>query len=255
MQILRDKAYDKEFSKKLIQAEPHFLNIFTECNNKFELGTGSYLFDGQSYEYCIEMYLKQKLLYDVSSKASKILEIGTYMGHSILIMLLANPKVKITCIDIDDTFSLPAIKYLRKEFPLSEIDFIKSDSLKTLPHLTDKFDFFHIDGAHLNDVIAKEFIYCLKLSKNKSFRMILDDIDSCLKVKKNINIAFPNSSFEMPNCNWRNCYVKIDFSSSKNSIQDQISKFEKLSTIDYLKEYPKNIIKKTRKFIKKLIKS
>ena len=50
------------------------------------------------------MFEKQKLLFDLSKKSKTILEIGVYMGHSLLIILLANPKAKITCIDIDDTF-------------------------------------------------------------------------------------------------------------------------------------------------------
>ena len=200
------------------------------------------------------MYPKQKLLYDVSKDATNILEIGTYMGHSILIMLLANPKAKITCIDINDRFSLPAVNYLKKEFPLSEINFIKNDSLNILKNLKDKFDFFHIDGAHLNDVIAKEFRYCIKLSKNDYFRMILDDIDSCLKVKNNIELAFLTSKFEIPTCNWRNCYIKIDFLNLGDDLNNQILKFEKLSTNDYLRAYPKNLFRKIRRSPKRLIK-
>jgi hypothetical protein len=258
MKSLKDKLsespFNNEFSVKLIAAEHHFLNIFKECQNRFEKGTGSYLFDGKIYEYCIDMYFKQKLLYEASSKASNILEVGTYMGHSILIMLLANPKAKITCIDIDDTFSFPAVNYLKKEFPLSEINFIKNNSLNILPNLKNKFDFFHIDGAHLNEVIAKEFRYCIKLSKNDYLHMILDDIDSCLNVKNNIKIAFPTSTFEIPNCNWRNCCIKIDFSNLGNDLNNQILKFEELSTKDYLRAYPKNLFKKIRRFPKRLIK-
>ena len=36
---------------------------------------------------------------------------------------------KITCIDIDDTYSGPAISYLQKEFHNSQIEFFKSDAL------------------------------------------------------------------------------------------------------------------------------
>tara|TARA_B110000003_G_C16520637_1_gene484885 strand:+ start:195 stop:983 length:789 start_codon:yes stop_codon:yes gene_type:complete len=252
---LTEAPYDNQFSLKLIEAEHHFSNIFKECQNTFEEGTGSYLFDGKIYEYCIDMYFKQKLLYETSSKASNILEVGTYMGHSILIMLLANPSACITCIDINDKYSAPAINYLKKKFPHSKINFIKGDSLNVLPSLTERFDFFHIDGAHLNHIIAKEFIHCTKLSKYKNFRMILDDIDSCLKVKKNIKLSFSNSIFEIPASNWKNCYIKIDFSSSANEHNTKISKFNKLSNIDYLKVLPSMFFKKIRRFPKKIIKS
>ncbi len=68
------------------------------------------------------------------------------MGHSILIMLLSNPNILITSIDIMDKYSLPAIKYLRDNFPKSRIDFINGDSLKILSNLIKKkrFDFFDI---------------------------------------------------------------------------------------------------------------
>ena len=252
---LNEEYYDNEFSRKLIDAEIHFSNIFLECQNKFEIGTGSYLFDGKNYEYCIDMYPKQKLLYETSSIATNILEVGTYMGHSILIMLLANPRAKITCIDIDDTYSLPAVNYLKKEFPFSNISFIKDNSLNMLPKLKNKFDFFHIDGAHLNHTIANEFIFCINLLKNHHFLMILDDIDSCLKVKKNIEQSFPNAIFEIPECNWSNCYIKLDLPNSPNDFKKQILKFKKLTIIDFLKSYPKLFFKKIRRFPKKLIRS
>jgi hypothetical protein len=259
MKNLRDQIsqtpYNNEFSSKLIAAEHHFLNIFKECQNTFEKGTGSYLFDGKIYEYCIDMYLKQKLLYEASSKANNILEVGTYMGHSILIMLLANPAASITCIDINDKYSVPAINYLKRKFPHSKINFIKGNSLNILPDLIEKFDFFHIDGAHLNHIIAKEFIHCIKLSKDENLRMILDDIDSCLKVKENIKLSFPNSIFEIPLSSWKNCYIKIDFSMSIHDKNRKISKFNKLSNIDYLKVFPSIFFKKIRRFPKKIIKS
>jgi len=252
---LNESIYNNEFSTKLIEAESHFENILYECKNEFENGTGSYLFDGKNYKYCIEMYPKQKLLYEKSSKATNILEIGTYMGHSILIMLLANPNAKITCIDIDDKYSLPSVNYLKKKFPYSEINFIKDDSLNILPKLNDKFDFFHIDGSHLNHIIVKEFNYCRKLSKDNKFKLILDDIDSCLKLKNNIELSFTNTNFHIPNCNWKNCYVEIDFSLDIGDLNRQVSKFNKLNLSDFLKEYPGILFKSIRRYPKKIIKN
>ena len=42
------------------------------------------------------------------------------MGHSLLIMLMSNPKVQITTIDIDDKYALPSINYLKKYFQNQE---------------------------------------------------------------------------------------------------------------------------------------
>ena len=248
---LSESNYNNEFSAKLIEAESHFKNIFYECKKEFESGTGSYLFDGKNYKYSIEMYSKQKLLYEKSSIATNILEIGTYMGHSVLIMLLANPNAKITCIDINDKYSLPSVNYLRKSFPHSKINFIKDDSLKILPRLNEKFDFFHIDGSHLNHIIVKEFNHCRKLSKDKNFKLILDDIDSCMNLKNNIELSFSNTKFHIPNCNWKNCYIEIVFPSDKNDLNIQISKFNKLNLSDFIKEYPGIFFKKIRRYPKK----
>ena len=60
------------------------------------------------------MFKKQKNLYELSKNATTVLEVGVYMGHSQLIMLLANPNLKIVSIDIDSTYSSPAIQVLKK---------------------------------------------------------------------------------------------------------------------------------------------
>jgi tRNA G46 methylase TrmB len=104
-----NKFYDLFQSK----GKRHFKNIFLVNKKKFHYGWGSYLFNGKKYLYDKSMYKKQKLLFDLSKKNNKILEIGVYMGHSILIMLLANPKVNITAIDVSDTYSKPSINYLK----------------------------------------------------------------------------------------------------------------------------------------------
>jgi len=122
--LIHSSEYNNEFSQKLLSFENYFTDIYKVCKNSFEIGCGSYLFDGQNYKYQIETYQKQKLLYEKSKNKENILEIGTYMGHSLLIILMANPVAKITSIDIDDKYSLPVIKYLQKEFPNSKINFL-----------------------------------------------------------------------------------------------------------------------------------
>ena len=183
---IKDKEYNNNFSYQLLESEKHFNNIYKECSYSFKKEIGSYLFDGKKYQYTIDFYPKQKLLFEKSKNKENILEIGVYMGHSLLIMLMANPYAKITCIDIDDTYSGPATRYLQKEFPNSKIKFIKSDSLKILKNLDDKFDFFHIDGVHKNKVITKEFNYCINLRKNNKIEFIFDDVNNCLPLINNI---------------------------------------------------------------------
>ena len=109
------------------------------------------------------MFEKQKLLFDLSKKSKSILEVGVYMGHSLLIILLANPRAKITCLDIDDKYSLPAVNYLKKNFKEADIRFIKGNSLKLLESIKEEFDLYHIDGAHSPHIIAKEVLLCICL--------------------------------------------------------------------------------------------
>ena len=68
---INEKEYNNEYSKNLLKFENHFYNIFGACKNSFQMGCGSYLFDGQNYKYQIETYQKQKILFE-KSKNKKI---------------------------------------------------------------------------------------------------------------------------------------------------------------------------------------
>lgn len=212
---IREKEFKNKFSIELLKIEKIFNNIYKKCNYKFIHGCGSYLFDGKNYKYSIDNYPKQKLLYEISKNKKKILEIGTYMGHSLLIMLMANPRLNITCIDIDDKYSKPATDYLKTEYPNSNIEFIKINSLDFLSANKNKYDFFHIDGNHKNKIITKEFNYCLDLRMNNNMEIILDDIDNCLVLKKNILSSFKITKSILPKCIGRNFYIKIKLSKNK----------------------------------------
>lgn len=201
--------YNTEFTHRLLLNSNIFYEIFEACGNKFWDGCGSYLIDGATYEYCGFMYPKQQLLYDSVKNSKTVLEVGTYMGHSLLIMLLSNPTLKITCIDIDDTYSLPAITVLNRHFN-NAIQFIHSDSLLALETLHDKFDFFHIDGEHNNNYVTNEFELIKNLSSNDHLRIIFDDQqglgDVQNKIFKNYNVI----TTIKPECTWNNVYFEIE---------------------------------------------
>ena len=250
-----EKDYNNEFSHKLIAAEKHFYKIHELCNG-FWKGCGSYLFNGEKYEYFIGMYPKQKILYEKAKQARSVLEFGTYMGHSCLIMLVANPNLNITCIDIDDKYSKTATDYLRKEFPNSNIEFIKGDSLKILPNIRKKYDLFHIDGDHENHIITKEFNFCKNLSANSNFQVIFDDVDSCMELKKNIFSTYKIINSFIPNCPWRNCYIQIQLEQEVLIDHKQQKEFKIKNFKSFLKELPFRFIyniKSTLFFIINLI--
>ena len=240
--LLKDK-YNNDFSRKLIEAEQIFNSIFKVCGNKMEYGCGSYLIGSQKYDYSIDMYDKQKILYERSKNVNSVLEIGTYMGHSILIMLLANPHLHITAIDIDDTYSPKAIQLLQSKFINAKIDFIHGNSLNILPKINKKFDFFHIDGAHGNTTITQEFTYCKKLSSSNDFKLIFDDVEVCNTLQKNIHSSYNVIEHNTPNCINKNKYMHIKINSDFKKNHKENRKFMMYMAISFLKEFPSRLFR------------
>lgn len=205
-----NKKFNTEFTNKLLNNWDIFNEIFKECNFNFIKGCGSYLFDGITYDYCDLMYNKQELLFNQVKTANNILEIGTYMGHSLFIMLLSNPNLKITCIDIDDKYTLPSIKLLNKYFN-NNITFIKKDSLEALNIINEKYDFFHIDGHHENNYIEKEFNKIIKLNSGEDniLRIVFDDQSCMTKLQNKIESEYKIINKILPECKWNNVYYEI----------------------------------------------
>ncbi|WP_075522878.1 O-methyltransferase [Candidatus Pelagibacter communis] len=231
------------FDNALPNIKKHFLEIFKVCDKKFVNGCGSYLFDGKTYEYLIDNYEKQKLLFDKSIDKQEVLEIGTYMGHSALIMLSANPKLNLTTIDIDDSFSRISIEYLKKVFPNSNIQFLHGDSISILKRLDKKFDFFHIDGSHKNKTITKEFNFCKKFVSSRDFQIVFDDDITCKTLISNIISSYNIVEKKSKGHGWvTNLYLKIDLPNNKLKLIFINIKFN-------LKNYVKYIISKINKII------
>ena len=241
--VIKNQKFDNEFSHRLLNFEYHFRNIFEVCSFSFEKNCGSYLFDGLSYEYQIETYEKQKLLYEKSKNKKNILEIGTYMGHSLLLILMANPSVKITCIDINDEYSLPAITYLRSKFPMSQISFLKGNSIDVLKKINEKFDLFHIDGAHKNKIVTKEFYYCMNLIKSNDIDFIFDDKANIQVLLRNIKEVFTIREIISPDCPHSNIFLNIVFPVDKFLMNYKKMLLMFKSNFNY-------IISKLKKFLK-----
>jgi hypothetical protein len=202
--------FNTEYTNKLLNNWHIFNEIYEKCNLNFDKGCGSYLFDGITYDYCDSMYEKQELLFNKVKTATNVLEIGTYMGHSIFIMLLSNPNLHITCIDIDDKYTEPSIKLLNKYFN-NNITFIKKPSLEALNNIIEKFDFFHIDGHHENTYIEKEFIKIIELNNNKNniLRVVFDDQNCMTKLQNKIEMSYTIIKKTIPMCKWNNIYYEI----------------------------------------------
>ncbi len=246
---LNEKEFNNEFTYQLLEAEKIFNKIFEVCGNEMEYGCGSYLIGSEKYEYSINMYPKQKLIYDKVKNVSSVLEIGTYMGHSLLLMLLANPSLNITCIDIEDKYSGKVIEFLKSVFPKARIKFFKGNSLKILPKIREKFDFFHIDGAHGNTTITKEFIHCKRMSSSKDFKLIFDDVEVCKTLQDNINLSYNVIDSHSPNCVNKNKFCQIRINSDVKISKKDDKKFRYNVAKSFLKEFPSRL---TRFVIKKI---
>ena len=171
---------------------------------------------GKSYEFSIDNFDKQELLFEKVKNKKDVLEVGTYMGHSMLIMLEANPNLNITTIDIDEQFAKPSVRYLQKQFPKSNITFINNDSLKAMKSLNKKFDFFHIDGSHKNKIITKEFYQCKRLKSTESLEIIFDDDITCKTLISNIKSTYSLEESISKGEGWyTNLYIKVNFPKSK----------------------------------------
>lgn len=105
-----------------------------------------------------------------------VCEIGFNAGFSSLLMLLSNPKIKITCFDLGaHSYTIPC--YLKiKEIFGDRINLIIGDSNITLLDIDEKFDLIHIDGGHETIVAENDIKNCYRLSKNGTI-LIMDDYD------------------------------------------------------------------------------
>ena len=249
---ITQKKFDNEFSRKLIDAEIIFNKIYNICGNEMTYGCGSYLISSKKYEYSINMYEKQKLLYDKTKNINSLLEIGTYMGHSLLIILLANPNIHVTCIDIDDKYSGKVTKYLQSVFLNSKIDFIKGNSLNILPKIEKKYDFFHIDGAHGNTIITQEFIHCKRLSSSNDFKLIFDDVEACKTLHTNINFSYQLIDSFSPNCDNKNKFIHIRIQSDLKENYKEDVRFKFNVIVSFIKEFP---VRLTRYILRKIKKN
>lgn len=218
---IKNNEFYKIFQNK---GKYHFEKLYLANKKKFIKGRGSYLFDGKVYSYDKSMYDKQKLLFELCKTNNKILEIGCYMGHSILIMLLANPKIHITAIDISGQFATPSLEYLQKQFPESKINLIINNSLNVLKNMKERFDLFHVDGAHSHAVILKEFLFLINLSKNKNVKILFDDVSCMPYLKNNILGNFKILKNLTPRSKHPNFYVEIEI--NKKNIKKIIRKFK-----------------------------
>lgn len=195
-----------EFQYEMNRHTDVFNKIFEQCNNSFWNGCGSYLFDGHQYKYDDRMLDKQIALFNLAKNATNALELGVYMGHSLLIMLMANPSIKLTAIDISDRFTRPAITVLEEHFK-TNISFIHAANLDALRSLNGTFDLIHIDGDHRPDIVEQEFVASKRLAIPGKTVFVFDDFDA-VKASVDKNAALYGTDYTVTNCMYRNAWFR-----------------------------------------------
>ena len=136
-----------------------------------------------SFEYTDDFDHKRKNICNIllNKQINNVLEIGFNSGFSALIMLLVNPTIKITCVDIGcHKYTIPCYKKLKEKFG-DRIELIIGDSVKILPQIKNKYDLIHIDGSHADFNIMNDIINSYHLSNNNAI-IIMDDYN-CDNIK------------------------------------------------------------------------
>jgi hypothetical protein len=112
----------------------------------------------------------------LNPNVTNVMEIGFNAGFSTLLMLMSNPKMRITCFDLGEhAYVLPCYQQIKSTFG-DRIDLILGDSTKTLLTATGKYDLIHIDGGHATEIASSDVIQSYRLSRNGTI-LIMDDYD------------------------------------------------------------------------------
>lgn len=113
------------------------------------------------------------------NKVNSVLEIGSAIGYSAIMMALANPRLKIVTIEKDEERYLEAIKNIKKLKLENQITLIYKDALEV--NIKDKFDLIFIDAAKGQNM---KFFERFSNNLNNNGYIITDNINFHGFVKK-----------------------------------------------------------------------
>lgn len=160
----------------------HIKNISEIIDNSQERLEGNVYCDISSNNIINEFVVKQKNISNLSKNKNKIIEIGFNAGHSLLLMLLENPKAEYLLFDLGiHSYTKPCFEYLKNSFSDTKINIIYGDSIETVknyinnnPNEKNQFDFIHIDGGHEINILDNDFTNSIELLKNDGL-LLIDD--------------------------------------------------------------------------------
>jgi predicted O-methyltransferase YrrM len=135
----------------------------------------------------------------ICKNKKKIMEIGVNGCHSLIIMLLENPKADYLLFDLNlHRYTEPTINYVKNAFPNTKINIIYGNSVETISkYILDnqdeigRYDLIHLDGGHTEDIFSKDYENS-KILLKKNGVVVFDDYDygeiyNFINKKLNIN--------------------------------------------------------------------
>ena len=118
--------------------------------------------------------------YIIKNNVNSVLEIGTAIGYSAIMMALANPSLSVTTIERDEKRYLESLKNIKKLNLENRITLIFNDALDV--NITGKFDLIFIDAAKAQSI---KFFEKFEKNLNPTGVIITDNIKFHGLVDKN----------------------------------------------------------------------
>lgn len=169
----------KENIEKNIKKTKEFINeyLLPIINSTGEKLEGNIFMLHETTNYTNMFFDKQVNFILASSKqyVNNVLEIGFNAGFSALLMLISNPNMKITCVDICcHKYTLLCFDKMKEIFG-DRINLLCGSSVDVLPTLFgNQYDMIHIDGCHLVNIAELDIKNSLQLCKPGTI-LIMDD--------------------------------------------------------------------------------
>ncbi|MBE6147640.1 MAG: O-methyltransferase [Firmicutes bacterium] len=108
----------------------------------------------------------------VNKQINSVLEIGSAIGYSAIMMALSNPNLKITTVERDRERYLEAVKNVKKLNLENQITLIFKDAFDV--YLTEKYDLVFLDAAKGQNI---KFFEKFEKNLNKEGYIITDNMD------------------------------------------------------------------------------
>ena len=136
-----------------------------------------------------KFFSKRAALAMFAMSHKEIVEVGFNSGFSALLMLSANPELKLTCVDIcEHKYTEPCFQYLKTIFD-DRITLVKGDSTVVLPEVLQSnknLTGYIIDGGHGLDVAEQDLQNVIKYA-NDGAVLCFDDSDF-IKLRMMLNM-------------------------------------------------------------------